>query len=500
MKKKGIVAAIDFWGVSDPERIAYQTSEKNYTYKELKQSSDALGYYLEKRLLEKGPIVVFGNLEFEMVVAFLGASKAGHAYLPIDAQTPKERIEAILRVAEPSMIISLNDWEIETEIPVIHKDCLHSIITLMVEYPFEQPVKENENFYLIFTSGTTGEPKGVQISHDNLVSFVDWVLTDFPIKEGERFLAQAPFSFDLSVFTLYPALVSGGIISPLSKEIVQDFQKLFTVLPQLELNFWVSTPSFVDMCLMDPAFDAIHLPELSTFIFCGEELTKKTAQALVARFPLADIYNTYGPTEATVAISSVLITKEILARYERLPIGYVKSDTAVSILKKGEGDRGEILITGPSVSKGYLNNPEKTKEVFFQTTGGRQSYRTGDAGYLAEDGLLFIEGRIDQQVKLHGYRIELGDIEHALLKDERINQAIVVPKYQGSKVQQLVAFVVLNEETPDANYQLARSIKQGLSDFLMDYMIPQRVIFIDQLPQTNNGKIDRKALTAEVNR
>lgn len=339
----------------------------------------------------------------------------------------------------------------------------------------------------------------MQISHDNLVSFVDWVLRDFPIKEGQAFLAQAPFSFDLSVFTLYPALVSGGIIKPLFKENVQDFQKLFAILPQLKLDIWVSTPSFVDICLMDASFDEGHLPELATFIFCGEELTKKTAQALLERFPSAKIFNTYGPTEATVAISSILITREVLATYERLPIGYVKSDTTVSILKNGASDRGEILITGPSVSKGYLNNPEKTKEVFFQVTG-HQNYRTGDAGYLAEDGLLFIEGRIDQQVKLHGYRIELGDIEHALLKDERINQAIVVPKYQGSKVQQLVAFVVLNQAIPDTNYQLIRSIKQRLTDFLMDYMIPQKVAFIDQFPQTNNGKIDRKALTAEVNR
>ena len=499
MKKKGIVAAIDFWGIADPDRIAYQTAEERHTYQELKHSSDALGYYLEKRLTTKGPIVVFGNLEFEMVVSFLGVVKAGHAYLPIDAQTPKERIEAILRVAQPSMIISLSDWEIETDIPIIQKDCLRSIIASIVGYPFEHAVKGDEDFYLIFTSGTTGEPKGVQISHDNLVSFVDWVLRDFPIKEGQAFLAQAPFSFDLSVFTLYPALVSGGIIKPLFKENVQDFQKLFAILPQLKLDIWVSTPSFVDICLMDASFDEGHLPELATFIFCGEELTKKTAQALLERFPSAKIFNTYGPTEATVAISSILITREVLATYERLPIGYVKSDTTVSILKNGESDRGEILITGPSVSKGYLNNPEKTKEVFFQVTG-HQNYRTGDAGYLAEDGLLFIEGRIDQQVKLHGYRIELGDIEHALLKDERINQAIVVPKYQGSKVQQLVAFVVLNQAIPDTNYQLIRSIKQRLTDFLMDYMIPQKVAFIDQLPQTNNGKIDRKALTAEVNR
>ena len=242
---------------------------------------------------------------------------------------------------------------------------------------------------------------------------------------------------------------------------------------------------------MDASFDEGHLPELTTFIFCGEELTKKTAQALLERFPSAKIFNTYGPTEATVAISSILITREVLATYERLPIGYVKSDTTVSILKNGESDRGEILITGPSVSKGYLNNPEKTKEsVLSSNWASKLSNRR--CRIFSRGRFAFIEGRIDQQVKLHGYRIELGDIEHALLKDERINQAIVVPKYQGSKVQQLVAFVVLNQAIPDTNYQLIRSIKQRLTDFLMDYMIPQKWRLLTNCHKRTMGKLIEK--------
>ena len=253
---------------------------------------------------------------------------------------------------------------------------------------------------------------------------------------------------------------------------------------------------------MEPTFDAEHVPDLATFLFCGEELTKKTAQELLKRFPEARIYNTYGPTEATVAISSIQITQGILDRYERLPIGYIKEDTEVQIVNDQKvqpvNQTGEIIILGPSVSKGYLNNPEKTKAAFFKKQD-QQSYHTGDAGFLNEEGLLFYEGRMDQQIKLHGYRIELGDIEHGLLLDERIKQAIVVPKYQGTKVQQLVAFIVLEKNSPEPSFKLSKSIKEKLAHSVMDYMIPQKINYIDLLPQTVNGKIDRKKLIAEVN-
>lgn len=363
-------------------------------------------------------------------------------------------------------------------------------------------VSGTDNFYIIFTSGTTGAPKGVQISHDNLMSFVQWVLADFGIKNGMHFLAQAPFSFDLSVFSLYPSLVSGGVLEPLEKATIQNFRELFSVLPQLNLNVWVSTPSFIDICLMEPTFDEEHVPELKIFLFCGEELTKKTAENLLTRFPNAAIYNTYGPTEATVAISSIRINQQLLAHYEKLPIGYVKQDTTVSIAQDGRpaplGEVGEIIISGPGVSKGYLNNPEKTAAAFFEKDGV-PSYRTGDAGSLTKDGLLLYEGRIDQQIKLHGYRIELGDIQNNLLKDTRIKQAVVIPKYQGSKVQQLVAFIVLEDNNVQPDFKLTKSIKEELAHFVMDYMIPQKFHYVEFLPQTVNGKIDRKKLSAEVN-
>lgn len=498
-----IIETIDRWGMKEPSRPVYIETNRTYTYGELKKDSDAIAAYLQQNIERSRPVVVYGELEYEMVACFLGASKAGHAYIPIEAHTPKERVEMILDVADPAVIFSVKNWpELETSAEIISLEQLHDIYakTWTLESELE-PVVASETYYIIFTSGTTGIPKGVQISHTNLLSFVNWELTDFGITEGMRFLSQAPYSFDLSVMDLYPALTSGGSLTPMRKEVINDFKQLFTVLPTLEIEVWVSTPSFMDICLMEPTFDGKHVSSLKIFLFCGEELPKATAQKLLERFPKAHIFNTYGPTEATVAISGVEITQELLNEYNRVPIGHVKEDTIVHIMN-GEkevsaGEVGEIVIAGPSVSKGYLHNPEKTADAFFEYKG-QSAYRTGDAGKLQE-GMLIYDGRIDFQVKLHGYRIELEDIDHHLASVSYVKQAAVVAKYHNHKVQQLVAFVVAHPHEFEKEFKLTKAIKAELSLSVMDYMIPQKFIYVEQLPLTANGKIDRKGLTNEVN-
>lgn len=498
-----MIQTIDEWARKEPQRPVYLTEEKVSTYGELKEKSDNLAAYLAELKTDKSAIVVYGELDFEMIVSFLGASKAGFSYIPIDAHTPKERIELILNVAKPTAVIAVHEWpELATEVPVITAEELTEMMMHAPRHaPALIPVTGASNYYIIFTSGTTGVPKGVQISHDNLVSFTNWLLQDFGLEEGARFLAQAPYSFDLSVMSIYPALALGGSLTPLPNEIINDFKQLFTRLPQLTIDVWVSTPSFIELCLMEPSFDGEHLPALRTFLFCGEELPKPTAEKLAARFPTAHIYNTYGPTEATVAISAIEITQEVLKSVQRLPIGYVKEDTQIYIMegmsKLPAGEIGEIVIAGPSVSKGYLNNPAKTAEAFFQLDGVL-AYRTGDAGKLV-DNLLQYEGRLDFQIKLHGYRIELEEVDHHLTNVSYVKQAVVVPKYQGNKVQQLIAYVVPQAHEFSSDFQLTKAIKQELATLTMDYMIPQKFVYVEQLPLTSNGKIDRKGLMNEVN-
>lgn len=505
-----LITQIDNFAVRNPQRSAYNYLGVENTYGDLKKYSDALANYILKlNLPDKTPIVVFGGQTFEMIAAFLGVVKSGHPYIPVDSSSALSRLESIDEIGNPALYIEVED--LPTEMKKVNSITKNELNDIYTHGEFKDDVNSasfvngDDTFYIIFTSGTTGKPKGVQISHDNLKSYVDWMHSDdFEIKSDGICLSQAPYSFDLSVMDLYPTLTAGGQLAVLPKKVTDNFKRLFEVLPQLHMNEWVSTPSFMDICLLQPTFDEKHLPELSHFLFCGEELTHATAANLKKRFPHARIFNTYGPTETTVAVTQVEISDEVLSNYQRLPIGVAKADTRIVLMDEdqhlvGPRDEGEIVIVGPSVSKGYLNNPEKTAASFLEVDG-QKAYRTGDLGQFDDQGQLLYKGRLDFQVKVHGFRIELEDVDHHLNQVSLISQAMTVPKYdQNHKVSQLVAYVVPEENDFEDEFKLTQAIKKELEEIMMSYMMPQRFNFVESLPITPNGKIDRKTLMKEVN-
>ena len=497
-----IITKIDTIAAAHPDLPAYEYLDRTFTYGQLKSASDAIAdAIIAKQLDRTKPIMIYADQQFATIAAFLGTVKAGHAYIPVDTHSPNERLTMIDDIAKPALTIANAPLTVALSTPVISQDELTNILAHAdtAAEPSVAPVHGTENFYIIFTSGTTGQPKGVQISHDNLRSFTDW-MTTFGLPDHPRSLVQAPYSFDLSVMSLYPTLLAGGTLVVLPKDKTANLAAMFQLLPTLDLDVWVSTPSFMAMCMLDANFDAAHYSHLRQIFFCGEELTNQLASKILDRFPNVELYNTYGPTEATVAVTAVRITPGLLAKYPRLPIGYSKSDTQMRVIdERGTQGEGELLIAGPSVSKGYINRPEKTASVF-NVNGQPNSYRSGDLGTIDSDGLIFYHGRTDFQIKMNGYRIELEEVNHFLNGSSYIKQGVAIPRYNKEhKVTQLIAYVVPGEKVELAGNELTRAIKSELGGAMMDYMIPQRFVYREQLPLTQNDKVAIKMLISEVN-
>lgn len=506
-----MIETIEYFAQSQPDFPVYNVLGEVHTYHDLKVDSDSLAAKIDSLALpEKSPVVVFGGQEYDMLATFVALTKSGHAYIPIDSHSALERVTAIVEVAQPSLIIAINEFPLKDKsIPILDLATVQAAFAEKKPYQLTHSVKGDDNYYIIFTSGTTGKPKGVQISHDNLLSFTNWMITDkeFATPEQPQMLAQPPYSFDLSVMYWAPTLALGGTLFAVPSAITQDFKQLFETILNLPIAIWTSTPSFADMAMLSEDFNAEKMPSITHFYFDGEELTVKTAQKLRDRFPNARIINAYGPTEATVALSAVAITDDMLANMKRLPIGYTKLDSPTFVIdedgnKLPNGEQGEIIVSGPAVSKGYMNNLEKTAEAFFEFEG-LPAYHTGDVGTMTDEGLLLYGGRMDFQIKFNGFRIELEDVSQNLNKSKYVDSAVAVPRYnKDHKVQNLLAYVILKDgvkEQFEREIDITKAIKDDLQDIMMSYMMPSKFLYRESLPLTPNGKIDIKGLISEVN-
>jgi len=468
-----LVGMIDGWAERAPDRVAHVWRDQQLTFGELRAHSDALACYLRTRVTRGVPVVVHGHKEPGMLVGFLACIKAGNPYVPIDKGLPTARIEKIVRHSRAALVLT----------PGAKLDAAIARHHGLRPDPRTR-LAPKDNVYIMYTSGSTGEPKGVQITLANLAGFVAWARDVHPVGGARRFLNQAPFSFDLSVMDLYLSLTGGGTLHSVDRRMIENPLELRAALADANVEVWVSTPSFAEMCLADRTFDATHLPGLACFLFCGETLPPSCVRRLHARFPRARVYNLYGPTEATVAVTSVLVDEALLSAFPALPLGTPRPDTWLRVID------GEIVIEGPCVSPGYLHEPELTARAF---DGAR--YRTGDAGHY-QDGALMFGGRLDFQVKLFGHRIELEDVARNLEGLPAVEKAIVIPIEHAGRCEALAAFVVMRagmEVTPQA-------LRAELGLRVPSYMVPRDIHCRPDLPMTVNGKIDRGRLAAELHR
>ena len=425
-----------------------------------------------------------------MLIAFLGAIKAGHPYLPIDPDWPRNRVAAVVEAAAVKVVLTPG------EISAVSNSRYGSAS------PVRRAPAPNDPFYILFTSGSSGTPKGVIITNSCLTHFLDWMTGEQRFLDlSETFLNQAPFSFDLSVMDLYCSLTTGGTLLSIGRDLIAQPRQLYRALAESGLTTWVSTPSFAQFCLAERRFEQNMLPRVRRFLFCGETLPRDTAIQLRERFPEAELWNTYGPTEATVATTSIRITDDLLNRYRTLPLGRAMPGTEVFVAgedgcARSPGESGEIVIAGPNVSPGYVDAPHLTAKSFFMH-GDQRAYRTGDRGRWS-DGLLFFEGRIDRQTKMNGYRIELEDIETNLREIEGVRDSVVIPVQKNERTVSLTAFVILDRLLSVENSSMVSLLRKSLAERIPSYMMPRRIVVVDEFPLTANGKTDRRQLIARL--
>jgi D-alanine--poly(phosphoribitol) ligase subunit 1 len=487
-----VLSRIDAFGRAFPDRLALRSRDAVLTWGDLIGRSDALAVAIADADLTPGsPIILRGHKEPEMLIGFLGCAKAGHPYVPVDSGVPVARLEKVVAASQAELMLTPE----KTRELVARFDGRRVDASARSSDP-------SAPRYIIFTSGSTGEPKGVVITRACLDAFVGWMVREQRFAEREEvFLNQAIFSFDLSVMDTWNCLATGGTLFSITAADLADFRRLFDGLATSGITTWVSTPQVAQLCLANREFAQAMLPRVRRFLFCGDVLTPDVASGLVERFPLASVWNTYGPTEATVATTSVRVDRELVRRYPQIPVGVAMPGTVVQIEDRdgrvvGDGEHGEIVIAGPNVSPGYLGRPDLNQRSF-TVRHGVQAYRTGDWGSYS-DGLLFFHGRMDSQVKIAGHRVELGDVETHLASLSSVSGAVVVASMKDGRPDSLHAFVVLADHQAGSELEIGSALRKELASLVPAYMLPRKFHVLDRLPITENGKQDRRALAAMV--
>lgn len=469
----------------EPHKPALISSQEQYSWAEFKQRTEELEVLLASLHLPKNyPVILYGHKEPDFVAYMVACIKSGLTYIPVDTVFPPTRVLEIAAEVESNVVVNFTTalfpapLAIEIRNNRIHKQKdFNPVSVLDPRFSF---------IYIIFTSGSTGKPKGVQIHHQNLKSFITWIERDFGFSSKDVFMNQIPFSFDLSIYELMSYLHFGATLLLCDAEMVKQAEVYYNFLQKNQCSIWVSTPSFIYIHLTHPNFNAHTLTTLKQLFLSGEPLPHRTASLIKKNFEAVKLVNSYGPTEATNTTTYIEITPEILKNEPLLPVGYPKFDSELIIDKTEPGDeKGEVIIKGPHVSEGYINRPDLNETKFFIQDGIR-CYRTGDLGFY-KNGILFVSGRNDDQIKLNGYRVELGEINIRIKQIEGINEAVTIALKHQNTVKKLICFIHCDNNTIE-------QYKTAVEQHLPHYMIPSQLLRIDEFPTNSNGKIDKKKL------
>ncbi|HEY0386092.1 MAG TPA: amino acid adenylation domain-containing protein, partial [Pyrinomonadaceae bacterium] len=472
---------------------------KAFSYGELNERANQLAHYLQARGV--GPDVLVGvclERSFEMLVAVLGILKAGGAYLPLDSSYPKERLAFIIDDARVSLLITARQQS--AMLPqTVRSLLIDAERKLIGAYDSANPRSETEPenlAYVIYTSGSTGQPKGVMIPHGGLSNYLGWCAQSYGVAEGQGSPVHSPLTFDLTLTSIFPALLAGKKLLLLDEEEAAGEALARALREHEDFSLVKLTPAHLEWLA-----HSLKPEEASgstrALIIGGEALYAESLRFWRTHSPSTRIINEYGPTEAVVGCCVYEVPPEEQAS-GAVPIGRAIANTQLYILDEELRPSplmvaGEIYIGGAGLARGYLNRLELTAEKFipdpFSRQAGRRLYRTGDRGRVRADGIIEYLGRTDYQLKIKGYRIEPGEIEAVLCGHEGVREAVVIARGEKEE-KQLVGYVLAR-----GGVELNESeLREYLREHLPQYMIPTFLVALDKMPLTPNGKVDREAL------
>ncbi|CAE1147813.1 amino acid adenylation domain-containing protein [Serratia rhizosphaerae] len=483
-----------------PNNIALSDDNSELTWSELKNSVINTAKSISSQIngASKKRVAVFFDGSAEMVIAILAVQLAGGAYIPLEPKIPDARIDAIFAAASPSLI--LTDGKNLQSCTAIASRL--NVPLAVIDAGSPQPLTHHLGFTItpgelpqltpempavvFFTSGSTGKPKGVELCHIGYQRWFEGVQELMSVKPNDRVALTTNHSFDLSLGEIVLALVSGAALYVPSQSTVRDPFSLLPWLDKHRITIWQSVPSLMRQILhFYPQSDALN--SLRIMMFCGEPLEVSLVAKFKASFThtSAQPLNLYGPVEASVQVSWCWAYEYLNSDLTVVPLGKPLKHAHITLKDFGDGTQ-EIQVSGEHLALRYLDE-EKTRQAFIENDAPRpRYYRTGDIGRLNDNGDIEYQGRVDDQVKINGYRIELSEIERNIVEHFGARDACVLPVLKNERYE-LAAFVVTEQQDPKA-------LRRKLAEYLPVYMLPRNIFFLDALPLTSNGKRDKVKL------
>ena len=496
-----------------PDHVAVEDERGvTCTYGELRRAADRLATCLHRWGVARGDRVgLYLPKGLEAVAAIHGTLRSGAAYVPVDPASPALRGASILADAGVKAVVVAAElaadlrqaWPGSGPLPRFvvvgeGRSCPTDATWAQVladdaPSPLPSSVDELDLAYILYTSGSTGQPKGVMLSHANAFAFLDWCDHSFDLRADDRFASHAPFHFDLSIFDLYASCRAGATLVLIGESTGKEPARLARFLADRSISVWYSAPSILALLAERGGIDAEDFPAPGLVLFAGEVFPIAPLKKLRRAWPSAKFWNLYGPTETNVCTAHPIPDRIEVDREDPFPIGRACAPTLCKVVdERGRpvpsGTVGELVVCGPGVMLGYFGRPDLTSRAFFLDDQGAW-YRTGDLVTDEGEGTYRFHGRRDRMVKKRGYRIELGEIESALYKHEGIDRAAVIARATDDGAS-LVAFVAMK---PGLKGSII-ALKRHCTRHLPPYMIPDEVQFLSNLPTTSTDKVDYQGL------